>query len=91
MFTATDLTLIPVFLYWFWDKRKGLYMLAFYYAERIVSDGENIQKVCVFASHTRPCDRNTASFAFPGKKRTRALVADITGNSAFGMPMFLKA
>ena len=31
MFATTYLILIPVFLYWFWDKRKGLYTLVSYY------------------------------------------------------------
>ena len=31
MFSVTYLILIPVFLYWFWDKRKGLYTLVSYY------------------------------------------------------------
>lgn len=31
MFSTTYLILIPVFLYWFWDKRKGLYTLVSYY------------------------------------------------------------
>ena len=31
MFATTYLILIPVFLYWFWDKRKGLYALVSYY------------------------------------------------------------
>ena len=30
-FATTYLILIPVFLYWFWDKRKGLYALVSYY------------------------------------------------------------
>jgi len=30
-FATTYLILIPVFLYWFWDKRKGLYTLVSYY------------------------------------------------------------
>ena len=31
MFATTYLILIPVFLYWCWDKRKGLYTLVSYY------------------------------------------------------------
>lgn len=31
MFSTTYLILFPVFLYWFWDKRKGLYTLVSYY------------------------------------------------------------
>lgn len=31
MFATTYLILIPVFFYWFWDKRKGLYPLVSYY------------------------------------------------------------
>ncbi len=31
MFATTYLIFIPVFLYWFWDKRKGLYALVSYY------------------------------------------------------------
>ena len=31
MFATTYLILIPVFVYWFWDKRKGLYTLVSYY------------------------------------------------------------
>jgi len=31
MFATTYLILIPVFLYWCWDKRKGLYTLVAYY------------------------------------------------------------
>ena len=31
MFATTYLILIPVFLYWFWDKRKALYTLVSYY------------------------------------------------------------
>ena len=30
-FAVTYLILIPVFIYWFWDKRKGLYPLVAYY------------------------------------------------------------
>ncbi len=30
-FATTYLILIPVFVYWFWDKRKGLYPLVSYY------------------------------------------------------------
>ncbi len=30
-FATTYLILIPVFFYWFWDKRKGLYALVSYY------------------------------------------------------------
>ena len=31
MFATNYLILIPVFMYWFWDKRKGLYTLVSYY------------------------------------------------------------
>ena len=31
MFAVDYLILFPVFLYWFWDKRKGLYTLVSYY------------------------------------------------------------
>lgn len=31
MFATTYLILIPIFVYWFWDKRKGLYTLVSYY------------------------------------------------------------
>ena len=31
MFATTYLILIPIFVYWFWDKRKGLYTLTSYY------------------------------------------------------------
>ena len=31
MFATTYLILFPVFFYWFWDKRKGLYTLVSYY------------------------------------------------------------
>ena len=31
MFSTTYLILFPVFLYWFWDKRKALYTLVSYY------------------------------------------------------------
>ena len=31
MFATNYLILIPIFVYWFWDKRKGLYTLVSYY------------------------------------------------------------
>ena len=37
MFSTTYLILIPVFLYWFWDKRKGLYTLVSYYLCMVVT------------------------------------------------------
>lgn len=37
MFATTYLILIPVFLYWFWDKRKGLYALVSYYFCMVVT------------------------------------------------------
>ena len=37
MFSTNYLILIPVFLYWFWDKRKGLYALVSYYFCMVVT------------------------------------------------------
>jgi len=37
MFSTTYLILIPVFLYWAWDKRKGLYTLVSYYLCMVVT------------------------------------------------------
>ena len=37
MFAVTYLILIPVFLYWFWDKRKALYTLVSYYLCMVVT------------------------------------------------------
>lgn len=37
MFATTYLILIPVFLYWNWDKRKSLYMLVSYYFSMVIT------------------------------------------------------
>ena len=37
MFSTTYLIFIPVFIYWFWDKRKGLYTLVSYYFCMVVT------------------------------------------------------
>ena len=37
MIATTYLILIPVFLYWFWDKRKGLYTLVSYYLCMVIT------------------------------------------------------
>ena len=61
------------------------------YAECVYSDGETVQKVRVPMNHTGPYGRETVAFAFPrGMKWARVLATDIAGNSAFGMPVFLR-
>ena len=47
MFATTYLILFPVFLYWFWDKRKGLYTLVAYYLCMVVTPLEKLT-ACVY-------------------------------------------
>ena len=54
MFATTYLILFPVFIYWFWDKRKGLYTLVSYYFCMVVTP---IIKLTVCAY--RPWIRNS--------------------------------
>ena len=37
MFSTTYLILLPVFIYWCWDKRKGLYTLVSYYLCMVIT------------------------------------------------------
>jgi hypothetical protein len=61
------------------------------YAELVYSDGENVSRKEISLTGTAPYGRQTVSFDFPkGMKWARVLATDIAGNSAFGMPVFLK-
>ncbi|MBQ4506713.1 MAG: hypothetical protein II971_05630 [Firmicutes bacterium] len=61
------------------------------YAEIVYSDGENVSRKEISLTDTMPYGRQTVSFDFPkGMKWARVLATDIAGNSAFGMPVFLR-
>ena len=60
-------------------------------AELVYSDGENVSRAVLPQSDTAPFGRKTIRFEFPrGMKWARILATDIAGNSAFGMPVFLR-
>ena len=60
-------------------------------AELVYSDGENVTTVTIPMTDTEPYGRRTVEFSFPeGMKWARVLATDIAGNSAFGMPVFLR-
>ena len=60
-------------------------------AELVYSDGENVTTVTIPLTETAPYGRQTVEFDFPkGMKWARVLATDIAGNSAFGMPVFLR-
>ena len=46
MFAVTYLVLIPVFIYWFWDKRKGLYTLTAYYFAMVITPIVKLSVCC---------------------------------------------
>ena len=46
MFAVTYLILIPVFLYWFWDKKKGLYTLVSYYFCMVITPITKLTVCC---------------------------------------------
>ena len=46
MFSVTYLILIPVFIYWFWDKRKGLYTLTAYYFAMVITPIVKLSVCC---------------------------------------------
>ena len=46
MFAVTYLILIPVFIYWFWDKRKGLYTLTAYYFAMVITPIVKLSVCC---------------------------------------------
>ncbi|MBQ1377518.1 MAG: hypothetical protein IIY77_06070 [Lachnospiraceae bacterium] len=61
------------------------------YAECVYSDGEIVSKQRISLTDTRAYGRKTVEFTFPeGMKWARILATDIAGNSAFGMPVFLR-
>lgn len=61
------------------------------YAQLVCSDGENVSYQDLSMSHTTPFGKETVEFTFPkGMKWARVLATDIAGNSAFGMPVFLR-
>ena len=61
------------------------------YAELVYSDGENVNSVVLSMDKTEPFGKQTVEFSFPtGMKWARVLATDIAGNSAFGMPVFLR-
>lgn len=60
-------------------------------AEIVYSDGENVTTKTIKMSDTKPYGKKTVTFSFPkGMKWARILATDIAGNSAFGMPVFLR-
>lgn len=60
-------------------------------AELVYSDGENVSRAVLPQSDTAPFGRKTIRFEFPrGMKWARILATDIAGDSAFGMPVFLR-
>ena len=60
-------------------------------AELVYSDGENVSRAVLSQSDTAPFGRKTIRFEFPrGMKWARILATDIAGDSAFGMPVFLR-
>ncbi len=61
------------------------------YAELVYSDGENVSKKRISMTGSKPYGRQSVEFDFPkGMKWARVLATDIAGNSAFGMPVFLR-
>jgi hypothetical protein len=59
--------------------------------EIVYSDGENVTTDTIKMTDTKPYGKKTVSFAFPkGMKWARLLATDIAGNSAFGMPVFIR-
>jgi hypothetical protein len=62
------------------------------YAELVYSDGENVSKKRISMTDSKPYGRQTVEFDFPkGMKWARVLATDMAGNSAFGMPVFLRS
>jgi hypothetical protein len=60
-------------------------------AEIVYSDGENVTTDTIKMTDTKPYGKKIVSFAFPkGMKWARVLATDIAGNSAFGMPVFIR-
>lgn len=60
-------------------------------AQLVYSDGENVTTVTISTAETASFGKQTVEFTFPkGMKWARVLATDIAGNSAFGMPVFLK-
>lgn len=60
-------------------------------AEIVYSDGENVTTKTINMSDTKPYGKKTVTFSFPkGMKWARILATDIAGDSAFGMPVFLR-
>ncbi len=61
------------------------------YVQLVYSDGEQVHTVDVEKNDTRPYQSERIHISFPeGMKWARVLATDIAGNSAFGMPVFLK-
>ena len=61
------------------------------YVQLVYSDGENVKTMEISTSDSKPYGKETFHFDFPaGIKWARVLATDIAGNSAFGMPVFLR-
>ena len=61
------------------------------YVQLVYSDGENVKTMEISTSDSVNYGKKDFHFDFPaGMKWARVLATDIAGNSAFGMPVFLR-
>ena len=89
-FATTYLILIPVFLYWFWDKRKGLYPLVSYYFCMIMTPLAKLT-ACVYRPWIRDARivpagdsiRTATGYSFPSGHTSTA--APLAGGMAVNM------
>ena len=78
-FATNYLILIPVFLYWFWDRRKGLYTLVSYYFAMFLTPLIKLT-ACVYRPWIRSADvvpagdsmKTATGYSFPSGHTTTA-------------------
>ena len=82
MFAVDYLILIPVFLYWFWDKRKGLYTLVSYYFCMVVTPLIKLT-ACIY----RPWIRDSRVLPAGDSIRTATGYSFPSGHTSTGGPL----